>query len=102
MLTNPTTDQDRPRTDRTWGVWQHSSLQTGFLKPSMVKGKLHFAFYFPNALQTDTLIKSIKTNYWENEINKQQRLQGPIFLLLDRTNRHKTPLSNYFQTMVLS
>lgn len=25
ILVNPTTDQDRPGTERTWGVWQYSS-----------------------------------------------------------------------------
>lgn len=53
------------------------------------RAALFCLFYFPSAVQTDTLIKSIETNYWENEIKNLRslpKLQGPIFLLLDRTD----------------
>lgn len=66
------------------------------------RAALFCLFYFPSALQTDALIKSIKTNYWENEIKRQRssKTSGPNIFII-RSNRHKIPLSNRFQTVVL-
>lgn len=70
----------------------------GLLQPSMGKDWFCFAFNFPNALQTDPLIKSIKMNYGKNEIKKYkediQNSGSNIFII--RLNRHKVPQANCF------